>query len=40
VKNLFFVGFAERPKEVPAKAYKKRFLQKRLEHKAGNSSRK
>jgi hypothetical protein len=40
VQKLFFVAFVERPTEVPAKAFKKRFLQKRLERKAGNGSSK
>jgi hypothetical protein len=40
VKKLFFVAFVERPTEVPTKAFKKRFLQKRLERKAGNSYKK
>jgi hypothetical protein len=37
-EKLFFVGFAERPTEVPAKPCKKSFWDKRLKRKAGNSS--
>ena len=40
VKILFFVALEERPTEVPARAYKKWILQKRLKRKAGNSSKK
>jgi len=39
VKKLFFVVFAKRPTEVNAKAFKKSFLQKRLERKAGLASK-
>ena len=38
VKILFFVALEERPTEVPARAYKKWILQKRLKRKAGISS--
>lgn len=39
-ENLFFLEQAERPKEAPDGSLKKRFLGKRLECKAGNSSKK
>jgi hypothetical protein len=38
VKTHFFLEVAERPEGVPAPFWKKGFLQKRLEWKAGNSS--
>jgi hypothetical protein len=37
-EKLFFVGFAERPKEVPAKPTKNSFSLKRLQRKAGMAS--
>ena len=39
-KNLFLLGFAERPTEAPAKANKKRFMNKKMKRKAGNSFKK
>jgi hypothetical protein len=39
-KNYFFPDFAERPKEVPAKSWKKRFYEKRLKWIAGNCFKK
>jgi hypothetical protein len=39
-EKLVFAGFAERPKEVPAKPCKKSFWNKRLQRKTGLASNK